>query len=160
MGWYRGYRGKSVGRIFHFLYHYCGLSVAEHAEISNYSISYGGKEIATFKYSDKFGEKDVPEFEFLNENWNYNQIFKREEAIKEGCPEHPEVGEEEFLHNDAVVLFKLVNEKAWQSADLSYQMFHNDGSRLKLFLYKGMLMFKSWNYFYWNADMGCWLRAS
>lgn len=84
--WWR-YNGRCVGRVFHFLYHYCGFDVAEHARLGKTEngrteIIYHGKLIATFNWSEKVFEKDVPEFDFIdNETYCNNQVLKRDEAI-------------------------------------------------------------------------------
>lgn len=71
--WHRKYRGQSVGRVLHFLYHYCGFDVAEMAQIGweekkedqepvGY-VLYREKRIATFKWINE--KDDIPVFTFL-----------------------------------------------------------------------------------------------
>lgn len=61
--WHRQYRGRSVGRVLHFLYHYCGFDVAEMATIGTEEVVYHGKQIATFKWINE--RDDIPVFTFL-----------------------------------------------------------------------------------------------
>jgi hypothetical protein len=73
MSWHRQYRGHSVGRVFHFLYHYCGFDVAEVATVGwdkkegeeepiGY-VFYYDQQIATFKWINE--QDDIPVFTFL-----------------------------------------------------------------------------------------------
>jgi len=82
---YAGCQGQSIGRVLHFLYHYCGLLVAEYAEIGDREVKYNGKKIAFFYFRG-----DVPIFEFVNPDYNEVQSFKRDEAIRDGAPRIPE----------------------------------------------------------------------
>jgi hypothetical protein len=86
--WHRQYRGDNIGRVLHFLYHYCGFDVAENATIGNDKVTYHGEVIATFKF---LSDTDIPHFTFnpifsysgtaMQEMWEENQRTKWHEAI-------------------------------------------------------------------------------
>ncbi len=80
MSWWR-YRGRCTGRVLHFLYHYVGFDVAEHARIGKGIVELHGQRFATLAWSDRFGEADVPELGDCNEFLLNGQRTKREEAI-------------------------------------------------------------------------------
>src|SRR5262245_1466338 len=87
MTWWARYRGRCTGRVLHFLHAYCGLDVAEQAVVDCSKITYRGLQIATFGWSDSFGQKDVPVFAFLpvladGWLWAWAQAEKQEEAIE------------------------------------------------------------------------------
>lgn len=95
--WHRQYRGRRLGRILHFLYHYCGFDVAERAQVGQNEITYQGKRIATFEF---LSDTDIPYFTFLP-NMSYsgtdmqayyeqNQKTKWAEAIRDGEDTKPE----------------------------------------------------------------------
>lgn len=99
--WHRQYRGKSIGRILHFLYHYCGFDVAEKATIGQCEVHYNGNKIATYAF---LSDTDIPHFTFLTpdksytyrdpnamrEMWETNQKEKVFEAIKDAEDAKPE----------------------------------------------------------------------
>ena len=93
--WHRSYRGRSIGRILHFLYHYCGFDIAEHAQIGESRVIYHGRTIANYEF---IGDTDIVEFTFLpdsnddyfgqltNKNiarWERNQKEKLIDALKD-----------------------------------------------------------------------------
>lgn len=65
LGWHRNYRGKSLGRILHFIEFYCGFDVMENCRMGDdwHSITYHGEKIATFEWLP--GYEDIPVFKFL-----------------------------------------------------------------------------------------------
>jgi hypothetical protein len=90
MSWHRQYRGKSVGRVLHFLYHYCGFNVEEYAEVGENTVSMYGKQIATY---DFLSDTDIPHFEFVGENaadYTSNQSRFIFAAIKDADDAKPE----------------------------------------------------------------------
>lgn len=89
------YRGRCIGRVIHFLYHYAGMDVAEHATIDGDRVEYRGKPFATYKWSDTIGLCDVPEFTFVNDpegRLAEAMAAKAADALADGCaqlvPEH------------------------------------------------------------------------
>jgi hypothetical protein len=86
MSWYP-YRGRCIGRVLHFVEHYCGLHLAEHVIVSPDAVMRGEKLLATYTWSDRFREWDVPEFKFAPSASEHeaNQWRQREAAIIDGC---------------------------------------------------------------------------
>lgn len=76
MSWYRSYRGQSIGRVLHFLYHYCGFNVAETATIGAKSVTYFGRKIATYEFPNEVD--DIPIFTFLGFNPETDEEYNRE----------------------------------------------------------------------------------
>jgi len=62
---YSNYKGRSVGRIVHYIYLYCGINIGEYCQIGDGTVLYGGKTIATFTWENE-GDDSVPNFTFLN----------------------------------------------------------------------------------------------
>lgn len=96
--WHRQYRGKSSGRIFHFLYHYCGFDIAEKACLKGENeIVYHNEVIASYKF---LGDTDIPHFTFnpifsysgtpLKEMWDQAQKDKWHIAIADADDAKPE----------------------------------------------------------------------
>lgn len=95
---YFSYNGQCIGRVLHFLYHYAGLHIAEHATVdfARKQVVYSGRIIATFNWSPKFGESDIPIFKFLPqennfinaEHLNHNQAKEQEIAINDTLSNH------------------------------------------------------------------------
>jgi hypothetical protein len=82
------YRGRCIGRVIHFLYHYSGMDVAEHATIGRDRVEYRGKLFATYGWSDRFGQCDVPVFEFVDDEdgrLEDAQVSRVKEAVSDGC---------------------------------------------------------------------------
>jgi len=80
MSFWSNYHGKSMGRIQHALYCYCGLDIAERCQIDMGSITLHGIEIATYHWFTKDYnvpfwisqlDEDVPQFNFYNHK-NYH----------------------------------------------------------------------------------------
>lgn len=65
MGFYGGYRGRSVGRILGYIERYCGLREAEFCTVYGDHVEYGGKTIAHYQF---VGDSDVAEFTFFDKN--------------------------------------------------------------------------------------------
>lgn len=94
--WHNQYRGKSIGRILHFVYHYCGFNVMEDCTVGEDSVHYFGKKIATFKWLQAYD--DIPVFEFIDGSaerflvsaWRENQKEKFFEAVSDCEPKKPE----------------------------------------------------------------------
>lgn len=95
--WHRHCRGQSIGRVLHFLYHYCGFDVAEHAQIGQGKVHYHGGIIATYEF---LSDTDIPHFKFVShphlhrgeemvEYWEKAQREKIFEAIRDGEPAKP-----------------------------------------------------------------------
>lgn len=93
MSWWGQYQGESIGKIIHFLYHYCGFDVAEMATIGN-EVKYHGKIISpTIDFEDqnvtlKTGEMilvRVPIFNFSDPYHAERQLTRREEAVNDLC---------------------------------------------------------------------------
>jgi hypothetical protein len=111
------YRGRCIGRVIHFLYHYAGMDVAEHATIGSDRVEYRGKAFATYTWSDRFGEADVPVFAFLSDAGRLDmmQTSKRAEAIADGCAlDVPQTGR---IPVDAAVLMVLARD-GYHSANI------------------------------------------
>lgn len=85
MSAYAGYQGQCIGRVLHFLHHYCGLHIAEHAIVSEYHVECFGKHLATYTFRG-----DVPVFTFAEQCFNDEQERKQAEAIADGAPRFPE----------------------------------------------------------------------
>lgn len=66
---YSNYRGRSAGRIFHYIHQQCGLHYAERVELSGDSIIYNARPFATVRWVRWSTDSDVefPEFEFAPE---------------------------------------------------------------------------------------------
>ncbi len=95
--WHRQYRGDSIGRVLHFLYHYCGFDVAEMATIGDDKVTYHGEVIATFKF---LGDTDIPFFTFMpiksysgsdmKAMWDGHQRDRWQEAVADADDRKPE----------------------------------------------------------------------
>lgn len=68
---YSKYEGESLGRKLHYLYHICGLSLAEHVNVGDGKVMYGTELIAIYDYTQGF-----PFFKFV-EGWLNAQSVKR-----------------------------------------------------------------------------------
>ena len=90
---YRSYKGQSMGRVLHFIYHYCGLHIAERVVVGGGKLYYP-KEPDVFATYTMVG--DVPIFNFLPgkpsygfadqayTTYNQNQVDKLQAAIEDG----------------------------------------------------------------------------
>ncbi len=66
----------------HFLYHYCGLNIAETVQVGDEFVTLYGESFATFDWI----EDDIPVFTFTCRNrdiYEKNQILNMEDAIEE-----------------------------------------------------------------------------
>ncbi len=75
-------KGRSIGRVLHFLYHYCGLNIAETVQVGDGFVRLYGESFATFDWI----EDDIPVFTFTCRNrdiYEKNQILNMEDAIEE-----------------------------------------------------------------------------
>lgn len=124
MSFWGHYRGRCIGRAIHFLYHYAGFDVAEHAEIGHDAVTYRGKPFARFTWSDRFGRCDVPEFTFLDDKDDrlaLAQTLKVESAIRDGCTQEvPQDGRAPV----AAEALRVINRYAYNSATLAFQIIH------------------------------------
>ena len=95
--WNRSYRGRTLGRVLHFIYHYCGPVVAENCQVGAGEVTYYGNKIAEFIW---LSDTDIPHFKFLP-NWDYsgqdkaalymkNQETRLVEAIQDSADAKPE----------------------------------------------------------------------
>lgn len=82
--WHAQYQGKSIGKVLHFLYHYCGFDIAELCTVGK-EVKCWGKIIASDitweieKVSLTNGDEievDVPVFAFTDEDHTANQNSK------------------------------------------------------------------------------------
>ncbi len=88
--WHSSHRGRSIGRVLHFLYYYCGFGVAEKATVGQNKVVYHGKTIATYEF---LSDTDIPYFTFLpnlshsgsdmKAMYEQNQMEKVFEAIRD-----------------------------------------------------------------------------
>lgn len=96
--WHRSYRGQSIGRVLHFLYHYCGFDVAEMAAIGETMVHYHGDVIATYEF---LSDTDIPHFKFVShprlhrgdelvQMWEKAQQERVFDAIRDADPTKPE----------------------------------------------------------------------
>ncbi len=95
--WNRNCRGRSLGRILHFLYFYCGFDLAEKCQVGTGEVLYWKERIATFEW---LSDTDIPFFTFLpHENYRgedmaalytKNQATRWAEAIKDADDAKPE----------------------------------------------------------------------
>jgi len=67
-GFWRGYKGNSIGRGIQYLYHICGLSIAEESTWENGRVEYFGKLLATVDWSGGY-----PFFNFVDDSFNERQ---------------------------------------------------------------------------------------
>lgn len=87
MSFYSNYKEYSIGRMLHFIYHYCGLQFAENVIIGDKFITYYNKDFAKVEWKeiDFYNQKVIiPIFDFLHESKDYfhqNQKLKQNIAI-------------------------------------------------------------------------------
>jgi hypothetical protein len=119
------YRGRCIGRVIHFLYHYAGMDVAEHATIGGDCVEYHGKPFARFTWSDRFGRCDVPEFTFLDDaegRFAAAQESKAGRAIVDGCIR--DVPADGRVPVEAAAL-RVIQREAAVSASIYFGLVHN-----------------------------------
>ena len=80
MSFWNHYEGRAIGKIINFLYHYCGLNIAENCTIGNHEIKYRGNLVATvsweeFEYDGK--KIDIPIFNFCDKYYMEQQDSKK-----------------------------------------------------------------------------------
>lgn len=88
--WWGRYRGKSLGKVLHFLQCYCGMSIAESCTVGTDYVRLGNKNFATFVWSTESLELpngqnvtvDVPVFVFVEEFYSEEQKSKLLYALK------------------------------------------------------------------------------
>lgn len=157
MSWYR-YQGRCIGRVLHFLEHYCGLHVAEHARIGGDYVELHGARIATYGWCESFGEADVPAFTFLGDradDWMLGQNVKRDAAIEDGLPTVPAEGQR-ILDADQIHAFDpKIEQRArlWAGIVAKCEPLYFTVEQTLYFAAGGQ-------YFYWHREIGAWLRAA
>ncbi len=126
------YRGRSIGRILHFLEHYLPYHMAEHVQVGNDRVEFRGSLVATITWSTKFGEGDVPIFKFVErahtdersgdtcEELEAMQTERQKDAINDAI-KYNEVTEREPLANAKTVLC-AINRTIWQEMHLMAQL--------------------------------------
>lgn len=80
-GPYSNYKDQSIGRILHFLYHYCGLHVAETVTVGADGVFLYGKKIAVVEWHGK--NKNMPHFNFIPESFDRWQGAQQEQHLAE-----------------------------------------------------------------------------
>lgn len=119
------YRGRCIGRVIHFLYHYAGMGVAEHATIGGDRVEYYGKPFAKFTWSDRFGRCDVPEFTFLDDpegRLAAAQEAKADDAIRDALACDVPHGGRVSVEPKAL---KVILRDAYISARISFGIIHH-----------------------------------
>jgi hypothetical protein len=155
--------------VLHFLYHYCGWDVASYARIGNCEVKYGGDLLATFEWSRKFGEADVPEFTFdtthraFVESWCTAQATKRDLAIRDALPtgppfDGPEVSRAVLIAIDPEMHRRMLRWSVCIAAAEPYYFLWC--SRISPDHAVDTLWCRAGKYFfYWNRDCKAWLRG-
>lgn len=86
MSCYSQYRGKSIGRMNHYIQEYCGIRYAEEVEYDGRQITFGGRIFATveWKHTEYWGVQ-VPWFYFCGEfqSFEAGQRSNRETVMAE-----------------------------------------------------------------------------
>lgn len=111
MSFYSQYSAKSIGRILHFLYVYCGLHVAESVTVGEQEIIYNNQKIADVQWKTLrvYGfDVEIPVFIFYGENKNR---YKQQQMIRQisAIMELKEM--EHNLKSDYVKIYKEVLEQ-------------------------------------------------
>jgi hypothetical protein len=100
MSWYSQYRGKSCGRILHYIYCYCGLTHAEEIMVGVDSLEYCGTLFATFKWvRDEAFDLEYPVFSFKKQVYNEEQDEKKIPVVREDL-----IRESSYVRNEALKL--------------------------------------------------------
>jgi hypothetical protein len=120
MSHYSHYRGRSIGRIIHFIYSYCGYSIGSTCTVGEKIVFHERgnalKHLADVKWSEHFGEGDVPEFTFYGSDAEYfqqQQILNRSKAIEESLER---AAAESMIECVPGPVVQVLNEKAFRSA--------------------------------------------
>lgn len=156
MSWYR-YQGRCIGRVLHFLEHYCGLHGAEYARVGGDYVELHNARIATYGWCESFGEADVPAFTFAGEQaglWMEAQIEKRDAAIEDGLPAVKE-GPRIVLSAETIDAF---NPEIQRRATLWAAIVAKAEPE---FFAVGRTLYVTAgaHCFYWDRAIGAWLRA-
>lgn len=150
------YRGRCIGRVIHFLYHYAGMSVAEYATIGSDRVEYRGKTFATYTWSNDFGKVDVPIFTFTDDEdfvRRYVQTTKQQEAISDGCALNvPTVGR---LQVESKVL-RVIHREAYTTATIGIGVFHDMSPTFFVFGERLFAEAKGWIYA-WLPEANNWM---
>lgn len=168
MSWWR-YRGRCTGRVLHFLYHYVGFDAAEHATVDFYrgkEVMLHGRRLATFEWSERFGEADVPVFKFDGEHaddYERNQYDKREAAVADALPGAPPLDARTpadvavlFALNPEIVRFSRLRAQMVEHTEPVYfvaDMMVHDIQCKVLWCKAGESLY------YWDREIGAWLRG-
>lgn len=153
VSFYSQYRGRCTGRIIHFLHHYCPYHVATQATIGAAHVNYGDKTIAKFAWSERFGEGDVPIFEFVDEEHEHRQFNEMRRAISDGCAVGPP-DQAKRKPVDVEVMMALLPEGT-RRASLYSECVHQ--AMPEFFVAERYVYFKAAGWFYrWDAGCG-WL---
>lgn len=168
MNWWAKYRGRSTGRVIHFLHAYCGLNIAEMAVIGYGTISLYGKPFATFVWSNKSFQQDVPEFKFIGENSEYytsRQYMCQKKAIFSAIYLNGDPDPEEIIPVHVDILNALIKD-GYRAAKLYSSTVEKEP---RFFVWKNSylndkvptLYFEAGKErFYWDGDLKCWLYAN
>lgn len=62
------YRGNSIGRAIHYIYHICGLRISEETHFGKGNVTLYDKPFATVSW-----DKGYPDFIFVDEQYNERQ---------------------------------------------------------------------------------------
>jgi hypothetical protein len=153
MGWYP-YRGRCTGRVLHFLSHYCGLGIAEHAIIGSDRVRLPSNEpLATYRWSTSFGDADMPMFTFADPRHDVEQARRREEAIADGPPphDHPRVPVDTAVLM-AIIPASVRDARLWSRMLAGVEpAFSRCGTVIRFDAGDAT--------FYWDRDLVMWLRG-
>jgi hypothetical protein len=79
MSRYSQYRGKSIGRILHYVQEYCGLHIAEHVFVGEGKVELWSAPFARISWKETgFEGVQVPWFTFVSTTWDKQQAKKFE----------------------------------------------------------------------------------
>lgn len=122
MSHYGHYRGRSIGRVLHFLHFYCPHYIADQVTIGEKHIMYSGYTLATYTWSNMFGEVDVPTFDFHygipgvdHKVLAEAQTLRRKEAIRDSIIRVPNFKDKHVVDSRTVRALKPV---AWHSVNI------------------------------------------
>lgn len=111
------YRGRCIGRVAYFISCYCGVGIAEMAQIGD-KVQLHGKDFATFKWCEFFGQYDVPEFIFLNDpeaRYTQAQAKLRNKAVAHALQFDDSPTEIQKIDKRVI---RTLNKRVWQHATL------------------------------------------
>jgi hypothetical protein len=154
MSFYSQYRGRCTGRIIHFLHHYCQYHIATHATIGAAHVNFGDKTIAKLAWSERFGEGDVPIFEFVDEESEHRQHNEMRRAISDGCAMAPP-DEAKRKPVDAEVMMALLGDGTRRAGLYSECVL---STRPSFFVAERHVYFEAAGWYYrWDHEIGGWL---